>query len=316
MALRSILEKLPWAVGKTVEANGGWDPQPGSQAAAEIAEQGPFVAYSRTPVLDAHSIALMRLSSATEHFSALAALMQGEPGFAYAPASLARTALENSARAWWAFDPALNVRMRIARGRTDIILNLNEIARVLDAIERQVSDAERWAHDKVRAKVADKLGVIVEDTEAIGLQVLRTKAGKPFGVEEKPMGPTAVITAQLGDAGRIAYNDLSAVAHGTLFGMASRLEEVGRVPTMEGVFLAAPSAKTPALLNLIAVAIRSFREATNRRIELYGWDMTYWNAWKNETAKELVALLRGQDARNGLPEPAKRSDAEPFRTDQ
>lgn len=289
--LRSILESVAWAVGTTITTNGGWDPRPGSQAAKEIAEQGPFVARSKTPVLDAHSMALMRLSSATEHFTCLARLIE-EPAFAYGPASLARTALENSARAWWAFDPALGVKMRIARGRTDFIVNLKEVARLLDAIDQIATDAERATNQEVRDKTMGILSAIVADTEAIGLHVLRNKKGIPIGVEEKPIGPTAVIAAQLGDMGRIAYNDLSAVAHGTLFGMASRLEEVGRIPTMEGVVLAAPSLKMPLLRNLIAVALHSYREATDRRMKLYGWDMTDWNAWKKESARVLVPLLR------------------------
>ena len=290
--LRSILESASWAVGTTIKANGGWDPRPGSRAAKEIAEQGPFVARSKTPVLDAHSIALMRLASATEHFTALARLIE-EPAFAYGPASLARTALENSARAWWAFDPALDVRMRIARGRTDFIVSLKEVIRVLDGIDQIATDEERATNQEVRDKTMGILSAIVADAEAIGLHVLRTKKEVPIGVEEEPIGPTAVISAQLGDMGRIAYNDLSAVAHGTLFGMVSRLEEVGRIPTMEGVLLATPSLNMPSLRNLIAVALYSYRQATDRRMQLYGWDMDDWNAWKKESAKLLVPLLRG-----------------------
>jgi hypothetical protein len=289
--LRSILESVAWAVGTTINANGGWDPRPGSQAASEIAEQGPFVARSKTPVLDAHSIALMRLASATEHFTALARLIE-EPAFAYGPASLARTALENSARAWWALDPALNVGMRIARGRTDVIVNLKEIIRVLDAIHEIATDEERANNQDVRDKTTDTLSEIVADTEAIGLKVLRTKKGVPISVEESPLGSTAVIAAQLGPIGRIAYNDLSAVAHGTLFGMASRLEEAGRLSTMDGVQLAKPIVTMPSLRNLIAVTLRSYRQAMDRRMQLYGWDMTHWQAWKKESAKLLIPLLR------------------------
>lgn len=289
--LRSILKSVAWAVGTTVKANGGWDPRPGSQAAKEIAEQGPFVGYSKTPVVDAHSIALMRLSSATEHFSGLARLIE-DPAFAYGPASLARTALENSARAWWAFDPTLDVKMRIARGRADLILNLKELVGLLDRIDQIATEAERAANKDVRDKTMGTLSAIVADTETIGLQVLRTTRGIPIGVEEKPIGPTAVIAAQLGDMGRIAYNDLSAVAHGTLFGMTSRLEKVGRIPTMEGVVLATTNLNMSSLRNLIAVALRSYREATDRRMKLYGWDMTDWNAWKKESARVLVPLLR------------------------
>lgn len=298
------MKGVAWAVGTTIVANGGLGPKPGSQAAIEIAGQGPFVARSKTPILDAHSIALMRLASATEHFTAIARLMEEPPVAAYGPASLARTALENSARAWRALDPALDVKMRVARGRTDFIVNLKEVLRALDAIESLGTDKERAENQAIRDKTTGILAAIVTDTEAIGLHVLRTKKGIPIGVEEAPIGPTAAIAEQLGDMGRLAYNDLSAVAHGTLFGMASRLEEVGRIPSMEGVMLATPSLSMPSLRNSIAVTLLSYREATDRRMKLYGWDMTDWNAWKKESALALRALLRNgtSPAGQGHPE--------------
>jgi hypothetical protein len=291
--LRSILKSVAWAVGTTIQANGGLDAKPGSQAANEIANQGPFVAQSKTPVLDAHSIALMRLASATEHFTAIARLMEEPPVAAYGPASLARTALENSARAWRALDPALDVKMRIARGRTDFIVNLKEVLRALDAIDGLATAQERAENQKFRNMTTSKLSAIVADTQAIGLHVRRAKKGDPIGVEEEPIGATAAIADQLGDTGRLAYNDLSAVAHGTLFGMASRLRKVGRFPTMEGVMVAGPSLQMASLRNSIAVALLSYRMATNRRMDLYGWDKTDWIAWEKEAAMVLGRLLRG-----------------------
>lgn len=150
-SLRSILNSVSWAVGKTIQANGGFDPRPGSKAAQDIAEQEPFVARSKTPVLDAYSVALMRLSSAAEHFEALARLIEAA-ALAYGPASLARTALENSARAWWALDPAIDVKTRIARGRTDVLANLNEVIRLLDAIEPDAIDEQHAGYEEVRGQ--------------------------------------------------------------------------------------------------------------------------------------------------------------------
>ena len=90
----------------------------------------------------------------------------------------------------------------------------------------------------------------------------------------------------------MAYNELSAVAHGTIYGMVSRMEEVARVPAMEGVALASPSVNMSSLLAGTGVALLSYQRATDRRFDLYGWHATYWKAWKVESAKILVPLLR------------------------
>jgi hypothetical protein len=130
---------------------------------------------------------------------------------------------------------------------------------------------------------------------ATRLQVVRTKSGRPIGVEEAPGRATDVIAAQLGDIGRIAYNDLSTIAHGTLYGIVSRVSEVADAPKMEGVTLVKPTAKVASLRNLITISLLAYRHATDRGMELYGWDMTQWTAWKKESARILVPLLRGVD---------------------
>jgi hypothetical protein len=292
-ALRSILTGVAWAVETTIVANGGFDPKPGSQAAAEIADEGPYVARSKTPVLDAHSVALMRLASATEHFTAIARLLEDPPVAAYGPASLARTALENSARAWRAFDPALDLRTRIGRGRTDFVVNLKEVLWALDAIEQIGTPQELAENKEVRDKTSGILTDIIDDSDRIGLTPVRNKKGEVIGIVEAAIGPTAAIAEQLGPMGRLAYNDLSAVAHGTLFGLVGRLEEVGRMATMRGVKLMTPSVNMPNLRNAIAISLLSYREATDRRMTLYGWDMTDWNAWKTGSARVLSPILRG-----------------------
>ena len=291
-ALRSILTSVAWALGNTITANGGFEPKPGSQAAGEIASQAPYVARSRTPVLDVYSIALMRLGSATEHFTAIARLLEDPPVAAYAPASLARTALENSARAWRAFDPGLDLRTRIGRGRTDFIVNLKEVLRALDAIEGIGTPQELAENQRVRDKTSGILKDIIDDSDRIGLTPVLNKKGEVIGIVEAAMGPTLAIAEQLGPMGRLAYNDLSAVAHGTLFGLVGRLEEVGRMPTMQGVKLMAPSVNMPNLRNAIAVSLLSYRQATDRRMDLYGWDRTDWDAWKTESGRVMKRLLR------------------------
>ena len=53
-----------------------------------------------------------------------------------------------------------------------------------------------------------------------------------------------------------------------------------------------PSAAVESLTFAIALALRSFWEATDRRFLLYAWDLTHWNGWVRESKRLMLPLLR------------------------
>ncbi len=77
-AVRAIVADVPPAVGRTIEANGGLDPRPGSQLLQEIAQQEPYVGRRQRPVLNAYSIALTRWLAAMHHLVDLGRLLADE----------------------------------------------------------------------------------------------------------------------------------------------------------------------------------------------------------------------------------------------
>lgn len=259
------------AIGQTIQLN-GWDPRPGSQGAAEMEAQAPFVRRSKAPVADTFSHASLRLGSANEHLSALNRLLDDPPS-GYASATVARAVLENSARAAWSLDPALDVRMRVARGRTDTIMNLIEVS--------------LYPFPRVQEQVKATLAELLEDTEAIGLHPLRNKKGRFLGVEEESPGPTRTIREAFDEWGTIIYRDLSAVAHG---GATSLLDRMTPVEDRPGSTLMKPADPTKHIPSFAGV-LNAFGSANTLRFRLFGWDAQPWVAWIRTTAATMRELL-------------------------
>ena len=295
---RTCIEEFGAAVDETIIAAGGWDPVPGSQGALELAAQGPFLGGRSTePVRDAHSLAGLRLALATEHLAALSRLLSDPPA-TFAAATVARAVLENAARGSWALDPAIDVKRRIARGRTDQINDMLDVLKYPRPIEPTQADDEDAAHfaqrvaefeaftaqfDKAAHKLADKLA----DTEAIGLKVIPGKRGRFLGVEERSPGYAETIRLEFGDKGASAYRNLSGVTHGGLSSVLHRME-----PVEAGSTIMRPTQDLGQQLVYLAAALDGLSDAQRRRATLFGWDPSIIHAWIVRSAPLLLRIFR------------------------
>src|SRR5829696_868557 len=100
-------------------------PTENSIAERQIAqEQHKLVAsWSATPVELSFATAEEHIGHAQDHLLALQRLLP--PPFQVFPiCTLARSALEASARAWWLLDPSISARKRVARTMTDRLAGL------------------------------------------------------------------------------------------------------------------------------------------------------------------------------------------------
>ncbi|HEV2905860.1 MAG TPA: hypothetical protein VGZ50_00870 [Actinomycetota bacterium] len=107
----------------------------------------------------------LRLGAAAQLVHALSRLLL-EPASVMGAAAVARVILENSTRASWALDPSLDVRMRIARGRTEVIRNLYD-ALSYPIPRREVGvelTPEQEKGASVREETEAKLDAILDDT--------------------------------------------------------------------------------------------------------------------------------------------------------
>ena len=294
---RRCLDGAILATGETIRVN-GWDPAPGSQAAREIAAQGPFLRRSNTPVHDAYSFGFARLANATAHVAALSRLLADEPQI-YAAATVARVVLESSAKAAWTFDLSLDVKMRVARGRASAIGNVIDVLgyprpaqpqqepdETAEAFKRRVVEYDKITAEFTKAEATrDDL---IADSRAVNLDVKLDRRGRFTGIEEALPRHTETIKSLLGDDGAMAYRDLSGVAHGGMSSLLNRMEEVAAGP---GRSLMKPTEDVGSHLASLAVTLLAFTRANETRIRLFGWDATKWVTWRLERRDVMRQLF-------------------------
>jgi hypothetical protein len=262
--IASVLGGIAEAIGRTVQANGGFDPKPRSEADAELRSQDALFP-SGSPVLDAYSGAQMMLSSVLDQLSAVGALLTAPGAYPFAVATLTRSALENSCRAHWLLADGIDVRTRVGRSLAERLVSLQEQLK-LDLpgemkarLRRQLDDAVESARDS---------GYVPSTTQPVRLEGFSRIAA------------TDVIRKFAGPEGELAYRYLSAIAHGTLYGLVS---EFSRAPS--------PGREEPIILR-VAVALYSFSQVTDRRFQLYGWSTEPWSAWRLQSSMLMAELMR------------------------
>jgi hypothetical protein len=268
-------------VGKALDAvrmRNHYLPLEGSTAEAEWAQNRRFASdWGETPVTNAYSIAAMKLAAARDHVASLAQLLRPEPA-PFATAALARVVLETSARAWWLLDPAIGPESRVARGMTDRLSSLRETLK-MDLPEEMTA----WHVSRVDRIHA---GAIAKDFEPI-----TNKSGRFEAIGERV--PTATDLATLvvgGPEGELAYRDLSAASHGTLYALVSRME-VLEDPLGRHDKIARPKISMETVVPMVSVAVIAFGNAIDRELALYGWPRAEWEAWRREWSMTVLDLL-------------------------
>ena len=116
-------------------------PEPGSQAATEIrAAEELADEWSQNPLKQVLDIAALQLAAAEDYLTALSLLLSQD--VAFSPFVMSRAALEAAARAWHLLDPEIDARERVARGMTERLHGLAEVAHLGERF-RERAEAER-----------------------------------------------------------------------------------------------------------------------------------------------------------------------------
>lgn len=260
-------------------------PRPGSEAAAELAEEKDFAIESeKRPVLDCYSVANLRLIAADDELRSVARIMT-DPLPAYAAAALLRTVMEVSSKAWWAYERGIGTRLRVIRGYVDRVTSLIETSRI-----RVGEKADK--EELVRAKSLERLAIVQGSAEAQGFAVKFDKRGGLLHIANEPAPrQTELIRQQLGYTGEAAYRMLSGIAHGVMFGLLWRTQPV-EDGGFEGGQYRTPVLEFSDLLRDVAFALTSYRDAIDRQLGLFGWDRTEWEACRVEVNRVMAPLFR------------------------
>ena len=177
---------------------------------------------------------------------------------------MARAVLEASARAWWIYDPGLDVRARVAHAKTVELHSVDEGMKV-----------ERAATDNT-LHFSPQRERIVREAEALGLIPDYSKDANLIGFEgQRRPDATSIIedmlTQLLGrrPAAKLAYRLYSAVDHATVYAMIRSLSTLRTTKTTATV---TPHVTNEQVASATAFAITSHLGVLSRRARLYGFN--------------------------------------------
>ena len=188
------------------------DPVPGSTAETERTETSGR-AYQH--VLDAQTVAGLRVAATEDHMSAIATLV-AHPTSVFPLRTLARTAAELSVRAWWLLDPACSPQDRAERGLSEALYSFQE--------QKQLPGAD------LHEKAAERRREIASQAGSEGLHV--------SGDNQRPSSTMQLLRETLDDEdlGSIVYRLLSAHVHGTTYALTQLVRrETAQPTTVEGL---------------------------------------------------------------------------------
>jgi hypothetical protein len=110
-----------------------------------------------------------------------------------------------------------------------------------------------------------------------------------WGVIENAPRPTEIIRSEFGTMGNVVYMELSALSHG---GVSSLLSRMTPIAASTGSTWMSPGGEAEQL-PILATVLPSTRKANGRRLKLFGWDAERWNAWRRWAAPSLRQLIHG-----------------------
>jgi hypothetical protein len=125
----------------------------------------------------------------------------------------------------------------------------------------------------------------------LNVEIRRNRRGAFLGIAEVD-NPSAtwLLRGQLDDVGELLYRFLSAISHGTLYGLMNVTEVVGE--GSEGVSFVQPVAHPESVASWAGASALSFFEAFERQMRLYGWHSIEWQSWERESQRSILLLLR------------------------
>jgi hypothetical protein len=201
------------------------DRGPGSAVERELANTELTLGgqqWGPDPVLSAYEYCRQQLLVAYEHVVAGAhLLLAGWSGDAHA--TLARAALDASARAWWVAEPELTVRQRVARSYADRIHGLLEASEAVESLSSTEGIAD----------TGRQVSEISAEAKALGLEP-HSRRGGPPAPARRPSGSAMVGdllsgARELPDTGpamAVVYAAAISVAPWVLVGSAAALTDI------------------------------------------------------------------------------------------
>lgn len=271
--LRDALEGLI-DLAEAISERWGHMPSAESAAMAELAGEAEFDGpepWGDQAVQATYNLAGLQLVGANDCARSAITLLRAERTPIYGHVVLTRSCLELAGRAWLLLEPAIGIRIRVARGMNERLFGLREQ-------RRMPLDGDRLARSRERENALLEVGA------GLGMETVRARGGD-FLAEERP-GQTEVLRRVFDlpedrGLGEAVYGMFSAVAHGTSFGLSHSVSlDSPEIPDRPGVTMGAVFTSSGQVVAVLCALALGWGQATDRRIKLFGWLTPEWaGAW-------------------------------------
>lgn len=247
--LRAI-QSLHDEMGRILNAL-GHQPQPGSQAEAELSGfQEP------EHIQDAYIQANLLIEGAADHLMAFTKTVT-EPAATIAPWTCVRGALESGALAAWLIDPAVDATVRVQRS----------FAFRYEGLDQQVKCVRAFGFDSDLQRAKDRIDEVERDALRLGYTQVTNKRGDRTGIGQNMPSVTEIIGATLNAEG--SYRLASAMAHGHNWAIS----QLGFCRADDGGQLLLEKHLNPVSVAYLCVGgANAFAKPVWQKFRLFGWD--------------------------------------------
>jgi hypothetical protein len=248
-ALQDLVE-----AGRGLRDERTW-PDPGTIGSDEIELESRYAGeWHRDPVHFAHTTAGMLLFHAEDHGLALAHTFTADHTPIYADVTLARGALEASARARWLLDPSLTVTQRIGRA----------------VGTERYSQQERLKidGDPDRAKVQRRVDLLSKTAKKLRIQIVTPP---PYTVVIPELFGQSSLPDSKG-MGLALARVWAATAHGTLYALRSNMDtQAAIIDPLTGNVAVPIQNTTPRVEQTMTLVMIASMYALDAQRALLGW---------------------------------------------
>lgn len=240
------------------------------------------------PVTDTHSFGGITLTAACDDARCFADLFGGQRTPVYGHLVLARSALETSVVSAWLNEVGVGAEERIKRGLDEQLFSSYELKRA--ALEGD--------------KPEDRIKYWKDVAKSFGWSGNKDKDGKVRvdGVG-RPSVPVWInrllVDGREASIGRTVWSYLSAVNHGTWWGLRDAIVQPPSGRGASGLALAGIGTQSKSVLAQAACLLVALRRAAIERFDLMGWADDEWRAVSAVTERHVVNIIKAGSSAPG-----------------
>jgi hypothetical protein len=268
------------AVAPTLGANPSATSRAMSEIAAEVDRYGSLSDWIH-PITDTHMLGGLTLFAACDYARGFANAIEADPTPVYAHLVSLRASLEVCVVSAWLNDPGIGHMERIKRGLAEQLYNAKELRRlgIDDGAQQRV---ERWRATATQFGWATDVGPNKPTVDGVG------RPSVPSGIDELLPGKQSRL-------GRVLWSYLSAVTHGTWYGLREALTPHAEAEHA-GFTLASVGTSTSSIRWQAVCLLGAVRAASTVRNALMGWSSDEWVTACRRAEEHEIALVAAAQA--------------------